>query len=291
LVIFLGGLNHDLDQEGSDRPDMKLPGGQDDLLSKLIEANPKTVVVFNGGGPVEMGPWLAKAPALLYSWYGGLEAGNALARVLFGDVDASGRLPCTFPKRLADSPAHFLDAAETPPHAPNAFYPGAGGTVTYAEGILVGYRWFDAKEIEPLFPFGYGLSYTKFDWSGMQVTQGGDPANPSVTVEFDLTNAGRRAGAAVPQVYVQQVNPSLPRPPKELKAFAKITLEPGQKQKVTLRLGREAFSFYDPARKGWVAERGDFKILVGASSRDIQLTGACQLTQTVFEPDAPPAGK
>ena len=291
LVIFVGGLNHDLDQEGGDRPDMKLPGGQDELLSRIVEANPKTVVVFNGGGPVEMGPWLGKAPALLYTWYGGLEAGNALARVLFGDVDASGRLPCTFPKRLLDSPAHFLNAADAPPHAPNAFYPGNGGTETYAEGILVGYRWFDAKQIEPLFPFGYGLSYTKFDYSGLQLVQGGDPANPSVTVEFDVTNAGARAGAAVPQVYVQQENPSLERPPKELKGFAKITLQPGQKQRMSIRLGREAFSFYDPAKKGWVAEKGSFKILVGSSSHDILLNGACELTQTAFEPDGAPAAK
>jgi beta-glucosidase len=288
LVIFVGGLNHNLDQEGSDRPDMKLPGGQDDLLARIVEANPKTVVVFNGGGAVEMGPWLAKAPALVYAWYGGLEGGNALARVLFGDVDASGRLPCTFPKRLLDSPAHALNAAETPPHEPNAIYPGTGGrnsTVTYAEGLLVGYRWFDAKQIEPLFPFGYGLSYTKFSWSGLQLVQGSDPANPSVTVQFTVANTGRREGAAVPQIYVEQENPSLARPPKELKGFAKVLLKPGQSQKVSIQLDRNAFAFYDPDKKGWVAEKGNFKILVGSSSRDILLNGVCQLTQTVFEPD------
>jgi len=281
LVIFVGGLGHDLDQEGRDRSDIKLPGGQDALLEKLIAANPKTVVVFNGGGAVEMGSWLGRAPALLYAWYGGLEGGNALAHVLFGDVDASGRLPCTFPKQLKDSPAHALNA-----------FPGANGVVTYTEGLLVGYRWFDAKQIEPLFPFGYGLSYTKFAYSGLQLVQGSDPSNPSVTVEFDLTNAGQRAGAGVPQVYVQQANPSLPRPPKELKGFAKVQLQPGQKQRVSIQLGRDAFSFYDPDKKGWVAEKGGFKILVGSSSRDILLTGDCQLTQTVFEPDgAPVAGR
>jgi beta-glucosidase len=288
LVIFVGGLNHNLDQEGGDRPDMKLPGGQDELLSRIIEANPKTVVVFNGGGPVEMGPWLDKAPALLYAWYGGLEGGNALARVLFGDVDASGRLPCTFPKRLLDSPAHFLNAAETPAHAQNAFYPGAAGTETYAEGILVGYRWFDAKQIEPLFPFGYGLSYTKFTCSGLQLVNAGTPSNPSFTVEFTVANTGQRAGAAVPEVYVQQANPGLPRPPKELKGFAKVQLKPGQSQKVSIHLDRNAFAFYDPDKKGWVAEKGDFKILVGSSSRDILLHGVCTLSQTVFEPDRIP---
>jgi beta-glucosidase len=274
LVIFVGGLGHDLDQEGRDRPDMKLPGGQDALLEKILAANAKTVVVFNGGGAVEMGPWLAQAPALVYAWYGGLEGGNALARVLFGDVDASGRLPCTFPRQLADSPAHALNA-----------YPGSNGVVTYTEGLLVGYRWFDAKQIEPLFPFGYGLSYTKFAYSNLQLVQGRHPANPSVTVEFDLTNTGRRAGAEVPQIYVQEVNPSLPRPPKELKGFAKVWLQPGQTQRVSIRLDRNAFAFYDPDKKGWVAEKGDYKILAGSSSRDIRLQGVYQLTQTVFEPD------
>jgi beta-glucosidase len=149
VVIYVGGLNHKggYDAETTDRPDLKLPGGQDELLEKIVEANPKTAVVFMGGAAVEMGPWLSKAPAVLYAWYPGMEGGNALARILFGDVNPSGKLPCTFPKQLADSPAHALHA-----------YPGANGTVTYAEGLLVGYRWFDAKNIEPLFPFGHGLS-------------------------------------------------------------------------------------------------------------------------------------
>ena len=148
-----------------------------------MKANPKTVVVFNGGGAVEMGPWLAKTPALLYAWYGGLEGGNALARVLFGDVNPSGKLPCTFPKQLADSPAHALDA-----------YPGTNGTVTYTEGLLVGYRWFDTKKIEPLFPFGFGLSYTTFKYSGLKLVPDKDPNNPTVTVEFTSpTPASARA--------------------------------------------------------------------------------------------------
>jgi len=195
-------------------------------------------------------------------------------------VDASGRLPCTFPKQLADSPAHALNA-----------YPGVNGVETYTEGLLVGYRWFDSKQIEPLFPFGYGLSYTKFAYANLQILPVSDPANPSVTVQFDLTNTGQRAGSEVPQVYVQQVNPSLPRPPKELKGFAKVTLKPGETQKVSIRLDRNAFAFYDPDKKGWVAEKGDFKILLGSSSRDIHLQGACQLPQTVFEPDGTLAAK
>jgi beta-glucosidase len=276
VVIFVGGLNHNggYDSEGSDRHDLKLPGGQDELLEKILRVNPKTVVVLNGGGAVEMGPWLSKAPALLYAWYGGLEGGNALARVLFGDVNPSGKLPCSFPKQLADSPAHALNA-----------YPGTNGTVTYTEGLLVGYRWFDTKQIEPLFPFGHGLSYTQFKYSGLKLTQSGDNEKPAVTVEFALANSGRRNGAEVAQVYVQEVNPGVMRPVKELKGFAKVFLKAGEEQQVSIRLDRAAFAHYDPDRKGWVADKGNYKIIVGSSSRDIRLQGECQLDQTAFEAD------
>ena len=276
VVIYVGGLSHGggFDSEGSDRRDMKLPGAQDELLEKIVAANPKTVVILNGGGAVEMGSWLAKTPAVLYAWYGGLEGGHALARVLFGDVNPSGKLPCTFPKQLADSPAHALNA-----------YPGTNGTVTYVEGLLVGYRWFDTKKIEPLFPFGYGLSYTTFKYSGLKLVPDKDPKNPVVTVEFEVANTGKRAGAEVAEVYVQELNPSLTRPLKELKGFAKVSLQPGARQKVSVRLDRSAFSFYDADKKGWVAEKGDYKILVGGSSRDIHLQGNCQLAETVFAQD------
>ncbi len=275
-VIFVGGLNHNggYDTEGSDRKNLKLPGGQDGLLEKLVKANPKTVVVFMGGGAVEMGPWLAKTPALLYAWYPGLEGGNALTRVLFGDVNPSGKLPCTFPKQLADSPAHALHA-----------YPGTNGTVTYVEGLLVGYRWFDTKKIEPLFPFGYGLSYTTFKYSDLKITPDKDPQSASVTVEFELANTGARAGAEAAQIYVQPVKPGVTRPLKELKSFAKVFLQPGEKRMISVRLDRGAFAYYDPDKKGWVAEKGDYKILVGGSSRDIDLHGNCRLPETVFEQD------
>ena len=273
VVIYVGGLSHsggaNSENEGADRRDLKLPGAQDDLLQAIVQANPRTVVVFNGGGPVEMGSWLDKAPALLYAWYGGLEGGNAIARVLFGDVDPSGKLPCTFPKQLADSPAHALNA-----------YPGANGTETYVEGLLVGYRWFDTKKIEPLFPFGFGLSYTTFKYSGLKLTRGADPKNPSVTVQFQLGNRGKREGAEVAQVYVQEMNPSVTRPLKELKGFAKVSLKPGASQPVSLTLDRNAFSHYDPDQKAWVADKGNYRILVGSSSRDIRLDGTVQLAQT-----------
>ncbi len=276
VVIYVGGLNHKggYDTEGTDRRDLKLPGGQDELLGKIVRANPRTAVVFMGGGAVEMGSWLSRTPALLYAWYPGSEGGNALARILFGDVNPSGKLPCTFPKQLADSPAHALNA-----------YPGTNGTVTYAEGLLVGYRWFDARNIEPLFPFGYGLSYTKFEYSGLKLTPDKDRKNPGVTIEFEVANTGDREGAEAAQIYVQEMKPSVARPLKELKGFAKVSLKPGQTQTVSVRLDQGAFAFYDTDKKGWVAEKGNFRILVGHSSRDIALRGNYRLAETVFERD------
>ncbi|MFO1476096.1 MAG: glycoside hydrolase family 3 C-terminal domain-containing protein [Verrucomicrobiota bacterium] len=266
-VIFVGGLSHqhDYDCEGVDRKDLKLPGGQDELIRRLVKANPRTVVVLFGGGAVEMDVWLADVPALVYAWYPGMEGGNALARVLFGDVNPGGKLPCTFPKRLEDSPAHALGA-----------YLGINGTVTYTEGLFVGYRWFDTRNIEPLFPFGHGLSFTRFEYSDLKISPG-QGSGLSVGVEFDVKNVGERAGSEVAQLYVQDVESSLPRPVKELKAFQKVRLNPGETRRVSLTLNADAFSFYDPARKGWVAEPGEFRILVGSSSRDIRLKGTVHL--------------
>jgi beta-glucosidase len=271
VVIYVGGLNHHggYDTEGADRKDIKLPGGQDELIQKVVQANPRTVIVLMGGGAVEMDAWLSPVPALLYAWYPGLEGGSALARVLFGDVNPSGKLPCTFPKRLTDSPAHALHA-----------YPGTNSTEVYQEGLLVGYRWFDTKEIEPRFPFGYGLSYTKFKYSNLNLVSKHDATGPPVTVEFKLANTGSRAGAEVTQVYVQEVSPGLLRPLKELKAFKKVSLRPGEKQKVSLALDWNAFAHYDPDKKGWVADQGAYKILIGSSSRDIRLRGTLELADT-----------
>jgi len=274
VVIYMGGLNHrgGYDTEGADRKDMKLPAGQDELIQKIVQANPKTVVVLYGGGAVEMDSWLPTVPALLYVWYPGIEGGNALARVLFGDANPSGKLPCTFPKRLVDSPAQALDA-----------YPGTNGTVVYKEGLLVGYRWFDTKQIEPLFPFGYGLSYTTFKYSDLNLVPAQAASGLPVTVECEIANTGGRAGAEVAQVYVQEASPSLLRPLKELKGFKKVFLQPGEKQKVSLTLDRNAFAHYDPDKKAWVADKGDYQILVGSSSRDLLLNGKFTLAETVVE--------
>jgi beta-glucosidase len=277
LVIYVGGLNHKVgyDSEGADRKDMVLPAGQDKLLKKIVKANPRTVVVFIGGGAVEMNPaWLSRVPALLYAWYPGLEGGNALARVLFGDVNPSGKLPCTFPKSLADSPAAALAA-----------YPGEQGTVVYKEGLLVGYRWYDTKAIEPLFPFGYGLSYTHFTYTNLDFIRSDEPSGLPVTVEFELANTGARAGAEVAEIYVQPIDPAVTRPVKELKGFAKVFLQPGEKQKVSVTLNASAFAYYEVGTRCWVARRGEYRILVGSSSRDFSLIGDIQLPQTIYQPD------
>ena len=185
-------------------------------------------------------------------------------------MNASGKLPCTFPKQLADSPAHALNA-----------FPGTDGTVTYVEGLLVGYRWFDTKNIEPLFPFGHGLSYTTFEYSNLRLVAGQDSKGPVLTVEFDLANTGQRPGSEATQVYVQDLESKLPRPKKELKGITKISLQPGEKQRVSVPLDYRALAYYDPDRQGWVAEAGEFNILVGSSSRDIRLNGAFTLPKTM----------
>jgi beta-glucosidase len=257
VAIVFAGLSRTPggDTEAFDRKDMRLPFGQDDLIVRVAAVNPRTIVVLISGSPVEM-PWVDKVPAIVQAWYPGMEGGNAIAAVLFGDVNPSGKLPCTFPKRLEDSPAHALAA-----------YPGDGVTVNYAEGILVGYRWFDTKKIAPLFPFGHGLSYTEFEYSNFRVTSGEDGI---VHATFDITNTGARDGAEVAQLYVHQRSASLPRPEKELKAFRKVTLSAGAKQSITFTLNRHAFSFFDPSR-GWVAELGEFTVFVGSSSADLRL--------------------
>ncbi|HEY4416655.1 MAG TPA: glycoside hydrolase family 3 C-terminal domain-containing protein, partial [Verrucomicrobiae bacterium] len=219
VVIYVGGLNHDkgLDCEGADRTNMTLPYGQDELIQKIAAANPKTIVVLMGT-MVEMDAWLDQVPALLQAWYPGMEGGNALARVLFGDVNPSGKLPATFPKKLSDTPAATFGASA---------YPGTNGTVNYAEGLLVGYRWYDTKHIKPQFPFGFGLSYTTFKYSHLKLlgSAGAPPAssgtspeetNALVTAQFEIENTGKRAGAEVAELYVHEKHPHLMRPEKEL---------------------------------------------------------------------------
>ena len=269
VVIYVGGLTHARggDDEGSDRTELKLPYGQNELLARVLEANPRTVVVLVNGGPVEMDPWLAKTPAVLEAWYPGMEGGNALARVLFGDVNPSGKLPFTFPRSLGDSPAHAMNA-----------YPGKDGTETYVEGLLVGYRWFDTKSIPPLFPFGHGLSYTTFAYSNLRVARAGD----RWTAQVDIQNTGSRDGAEVVQLYVQPVRAPVTRPTKELKAFRKVPLKAGEKQTVDLPLDVRAFAYYDPARKSWIAAPGEYRLQAGTSSRDLRAEASVRLDKELL---------
>ncbi len=254
VAIVFAGLTQEWESEGFDRPDMELPGEQATLIERVAAANPNTIVVVNAGSPLSMN-WLDKVAAVVWAWYPGQEGGNAIADVLFGDVNPSGRLPTTFPKRLQDNPAYIN-------------YPGENGRVYYGEGLFVGYRYYDKKDIAPLFPFGYGLAYTTFEYRNLKV----DAIDDVIRVSVDVQNTGRRSGKETVQVYVHDVKSRLVRPEKELKAFAQVALQPGETKTVALALDKESLSYYDPASKGWVAEAGEFDVLVGASSRDIRLT-------------------
>ncbi len=252
-LVFVG-LSENYETEGGDRPDMELTGAQNELVRAVAQANPNTVVVLNAGAPVTM-PWAEDVRAIVFGYYSGMEAGNALADVLCGDVNPSGKLPMTLPQRLQDTPA-FVN------------YPGTREQL-YGEGIFVGYRWYDARGVTPRFPFGHGLSYTQFDYSDLQVPSTaklGEPVEISITVK----NTGAVAGKEVVQVYVRDAQASLARPLKELKRFAKVELKPGEAKPIRFSLDGRAFAFYDPYAKRWVVEPGEFEILVGSSSRDIR---------------------
>lgn len=274
IAIVVAGLNHDYDTEGSDRPNMKLPPGEDELISRVAAANPRTVVILVAGSPVEMGPWLAKVPSIIQAWYGGSEAGNAIARVLSGAVNPSGKLPCTFPKKLEDTPTSAFKS-----------YPGVNGVEKYEEGLKVGYRWYDDKKIEPLFPFGFGLSYTKFDYANLIVTPDFATEASLTTIQFELANTGPRDGQEVAEVYIAPEHPSVWRPAQELKSFKKVKLNQGEKQMVTLSIPVSAFAFYEPDWKSWVVEKGTYEIRVGGSSRNVVLKQKVEIPTTVIIKD------
>jgi beta-glucosidase len=259
-AIIVIGRSAKLESEDFDIKSLDLPAGQDDLIEAVAKVNKKTIVVLNAGGPVIMTRWIAQIPALLDMWYGGQEAGNAIADVLFGDVNPSGKLPVSFVKKWEDSPAY-------------GHYPGEKLQVEYAEGIYVGYRYFDKKNIEPLFPFGYGLSYTKFEYSDLKVSPASEPGKLA-DVSFQLRNSGGRAGAEVVELYIHDGHASVDRPVQELKGFQRISLAPGETATVHFTLDPRDTAFYSTAKKSWVTEPGQFDVLVGASSRDIRVKGS-----------------
>ncbi len=255
LVLYLGGLSHGEDTEDQDRSSYGLPHGQDDLIAALADANPNLVAVLWGGNPFSM-PWLPRVRAALLAWYPGMEGGEALADVLTGAVDPGGRLPFSWPARLEDSPAHALDDYRAE-------------RVEHREGIFTGYRWFDQRGIEPLFPFGHGLSYTRFEIRDLDISPEG---GCSVTV----TNRGERSGRTVVQCYIAPPVSRWPRPPQELKAFQAVELAVGASRRLTLELGPDAFAHWCQERRGWHQEPGKYTIAVGFSSRDLPLRGYCQ---------------
>ncbi|MEL6968956.1 MAG: glycoside hydrolase family 3 C-terminal domain-containing protein [Bacteroidota bacterium] len=264
-AIYVGGYIHGYsdewndnayDAEATDKPDMYLPFGQDELIEAVLTANPNTIIVLMGGGPVDMQKWQANAKSIVQAWYPGMEGGNALAAILFGQLNPSGKLPMTFPVKLEDSPAHSL--------AVTGF---ESLEQEYTEDIFVGYRYFDTYGVEPGFAFGHGLSYTSFDFNDLQI----EKKEGSVVVSVEVSNTGAMAGAEVVQLYVKDDESAVERPEKELKAFAKVMLEPGASERVEMTLKDGAFSYYDEEQKQWVMEPGVFTIMVGSSSRDIHL--------------------
>ena len=256
VALVFAGTNEEHETEGRDRPDMELPGAQVELIKAVAGANNNTVVVLDNGSPLAMIGWIDSVVAVVEAWFPGQECGNAIADVLFGDVNPSGKLPMTFPKKLEDNPAY-------------GHYPGRNGRVEYAEGVFVGYRHYDTKNVEPLFPFGYGLSYTTFGYDNLEVPpemRGDQP----IRITVDITNAGKMAGKEVVQLYIRDVDSSLERPLKELKGFQKVVLSEGKTKTVAFEIGIEDLSFYDPMKKRWIAEAGEFEVMVGSSSRDIR---------------------
>lgn len=266
-IVMVG----DNEREGRDHS-ITLEGNQDQLVQAIVAANQHTVVVLKTGSAVLM-PWTDQAPAILEAWYPGEEDGNAVAAVLFGDVNPSGKLPVTFPKSLDDVPASKPEQ-----------YPGVNGVAHYSEGVFVGYRYYDAKDIQPLFPFGHGLSYTSFEYHNLRVSPASLPANgnPKVSVDLDVSNSGKVAGSEVVQLYLgMPSSKEVPQPPRQLKGFQKVHLEPGKKTHIHFELDTRAVSYWDVGSHKWAVAAGDYIIMIGSSSRDIRQRGHFQLKNSI----------
>ncbi|MEJ6979364.1 glycoside hydrolase family 3 C-terminal domain-containing protein [Pedobacter sp. P351] len=265
IAIVVGGWTHGynyskwadnaFDAEGADKPNMNMPFGQDELISAVITANPNTIVVLFGGGAMNITKWEGKAKAILQVGYPGLEGGSAIAEVLFGDINPSGKLTFSWPKTLEDSPAHKIGE-----------YPGDGTTVKYKDDIFVGYRYFDKYKVKPQFSFGHGLSYSKFKYGKLNASS----TNGVTTVSFTVQNISSNTGAEVVQIYVKDVKSSVIRPEKELKGFQKVFLNAGETKELQFTLDSETFSFFDEKQMKWIQEAGDFEILAGSSSSDLR---------------------
>jgi beta-glucosidase len=270
VVLFFGGTDHSYDREalgwgdvkGADKPGLGLIGPQVELIQKISAVNPNIVVVLVNGAPVSVEQWYKRVPAIVEMWYGGMEAGNAITDILAGDANPSGKLPCTFGRKLDDWLCHQLGTNS---------YPGTGnnGVVNYLDDIWVGYRHFDQAGITPRFPFGYGLSYTTFKYGKPKLSAKTLAGDDVLTVSVPVTNTGGRAGAEVVELYLHENKPVVPRPPQELKGFAKLFLQPGEVKIATFDIHRRDLSFWDVTTHGWKATPGRFEARIGDSSRDI----------------------
>lgn len=263
-AVIFAGLPDTYESEGFDRNHMQLPESQNRLIRAVAEVQPNTIVVLHNGSPVEM-PWITDVKAVLETYLGGEGVGKATVDVLFGRSNPSGKLPETFPLKLSDNPSYLN-------------FPGDGRKVEYREGIFVGYRYYDKKEMDVLFPFGHGLSYTEFAYSDLKIDKDRFTDEESCKVSVTITNTGDRFGKEAVQLYVQDVESTVPRPVKELKGFEKVALDPGESKTVTFELGKRAWAYYDVEGHDWYTEEGDFRILIGASSRDIRLSETVHVT-------------
>jgi len=256
----------DFETEGVDRAAITLPDEQDEMISAIVRANPRTIVVLNTGCMVLISRWSDAVPAIVQAWYSGQDDGNVIADVLFGNINPSGKLPVTFPRTREEMP---VAAAEQ--------YPGLNGRGLYSEGVFVGYRHFDKDNIAPQFAFGHGLSYTTFEFSNIKLSRSRIKPGESLTVELQVKNTGRREGAEVVQLYLQDVKASVPRPIKELKGFARVLLRPDQMKVVRINLDARSMAFYDVTKKQWTVEPGQFKVMAGSSSRDIRVSAGFEV--------------
>ncbi len=264
-VVICAGFDPSNEGEGADRT-FELPTGQDELIREVARANRNTVVVLTSGGAVEMTRWLGNVPALLEAWYPGQEGGTALARILFGEANPSGKLPVSFEQRWEDNAVH------------DSYYPDAQNHIPYKEGLFLGYRHFDAGKVKPLFPFGFGLSYTRFRYGGLRISPDSLEGVGPVTVSFDMTNVGDREGKETAEVYVGGGPAGGPRPVKELKGFTKVDLKPGETRRAQVALDRRSFSHFDVKSGQWKADPGEFNVWVSPSSRETGLQGKVTLT-------------
>ena len=264
-AVIFAGLPESFESEGYDRSHMRLPECQNRLITEILKVQPNTVIVLHNGSPVEM-PWLGEIKGLLETYLGGQAGGAAAANILYGKINPSGKLAETMPLKLSDNPSYLNF--------------GGGEKVEYREGIFVGYRYYDTKEMDVAFPFGYGLSYTTFAYSNLKLSMENPTEKDTVMVSADVTNTGKSAGKEVVQLYIRDLTGSAIRPEKELKGFEKVFLEPGETKTVTMELNKRSFAWYNTKLHDWFAASGDYEILVGASSRDIRLTETLHLNSS-----------